>query len=44
MHFPSLKMGPGDSSRSHTADEFIRVTEIEEAIGLYIDLLDGLTI
>ena len=44
MHFPSLKMGPGDSSRSHTADEFIRVTEIEEAIGLYTDLLDGLTI
>ena len=44
MHFPSLKMGPGDSSRSHTTDEFIRVTELEEAIGLYIDLLDGLTI
>lgn len=42
MHFPSLKMGPGDSSRSHTADEYIRVGEIEEAIGLYLNLLDGL--
>lgn len=38
---PSLKMGPGDSSRSHTADEYIKVSEIEEAIGLYLQLLDG---
>ena len=44
MHFPSLKMGPGDSSRSHTADEYITVPEIREAIGLYIKLLDGLQI
>ena len=44
MRFPSLKMGPGDSSRSHTADEYIKMSEIEEAIGLYIDLLDGLQI
>ena len=44
MRFPSLKMGPGESSRSHTADEYIKVPEIEEAIGLYIDLLDGLQI
>ena len=41
MSFPSLKMGPGKSSRSHTADEFIFVKEIEEAIGLYMELLDG---
>lgn len=41
MPFPSLKMGPGKSSRSHTADEFIFVKEIEEAIGLYLQLLDG---
>lgn len=41
MPFLSLKMGPGKSSRSHTADEFIFVREIEEAIGLYLDLLDG---
>lgn len=41
MPFSSLKMGPGKSARSHTADEFIFVREIEEAIGLYIELLDG---
>lgn len=41
MPFPSMKMGPGKSSRSHTADEFIFVREIEEAIGLYLELLDG---
>lgn len=41
MSFPSLKMGPGKSARSHTADEFIFVREIEEAIGLYLALLDG---
>ena len=41
MPFPSLKMGPGKSSRSHTADEFIFIKEIEEAIGLYLSLLDG---
>lgn len=44
MSFPSLKMGPGKSSRSHTADEFIFIQEIEEAIGLYLELLDGATI
>lgn len=42
MPFPSMKMGPGKSSRSHTADEFVFVREIEEAIGLYWQLLDGL--
>ena len=36
---PSLKLGPGDSTRSHTADEFIYVQEIEEGITLYIQLL-----
>lgn len=41
MTFPSMKMGPGKSSRSHTADEFVFVHEIEEAIGLYLRLLDG---
>ncbi len=39
MPFPTLKIGPGDSARSHTADEFIYVNEIEEGIGLYIKLL-----
>ncbi len=35
---PSLKMGPGDSHRSHSADEFIYVAEIEEAIDLYVKM------
>jgi acetylornithine deacetylase len=42
MPFPSLKMGPGDSARSHTADEYILLSEIGEAIEIYIQLLDGL--
>lgn len=37
---PSLKLGPGDSTRSHTADEFIYIQEIEEGIDLYIKLLE----
>ena len=41
LHCPSLKMGPGQSSRSHTADEYIKVSEIKEAIELYLQLLDG---
>jgi len=36
---PSLKLGPGDSLRSHTADEFIYINEIEEGIDLYIKIL-----
>ncbi|WP_298419740.1 M20 family metallo-hydrolase [uncultured Kordia sp.] len=36
---PSLKLGPGDSTRSHTADEFIYLNEIEEGVALYIDIL-----
>lgn len=44
MSFPSLKMGPGKSARSHTADEFIMLNEIEEAIPLYDKLLNGLKI
>ena len=37
---PSLKLGPGDSTRSHTADEFIYLQEIEEGIELYIKILE----
>nr|WP_321374647.1 M20 family metallo-hydrolase [uncultured Bacteroides sp.] len=44
MPFPSVKMGPGKSSRSHTADEYILISEIEEAIEIYLKLLDGLNI
>lgn len=39
MQFPTVKMGPGDSARSHTADEYIYLQEIREGIALYIDLL-----
>lgn len=42
MPFPSLKIGPGDSARSHTADEFIFLHEIKEGIALYIRLLDSI--
>lgn len=37
---PSLKMGPGDSARSHMADEYIFIKEIEEGINSYISLLE----
>lgn len=42
--FPTLKIGPGESERSHTADEFILIDEIEEAISIYVKLLDKLQI
>ncbi|RMG79723.1 MAG: M20/M25/M40 family metallo-hydrolase [Bacteroidetes bacterium] len=42
LHFPTVKIGPGDSARSHTADEFIRISEIEQGIDCYIQLLEGL--
>ncbi len=42
MPFPSMKMGPGNSARSHTADEFIKVEELQEALLLYRDLLSDL--
>jgi len=44
MNFPSVKMGPGDSARSHTADEYIKPDEIREAIEFYYKLLNGLRI
>lgn len=39
MPFDSLKLGPGESSRSHSADEFIKISEIKEAIGKYVEIL-----
>lgn len=42
MNFPTLKIGPGDSARSHTADEFIFVAEIEKGMQIYAELLTGL--
>ena len=44
MPFPSFKLGPGDSSRSHSADEYIKISEIQQAIDTYVSLLDGLTL
>ncbi len=42
--FPTLKIGPGESSRSHSADEFICLDEIEKGVEVYTALLDGLKI
>lgn len=39
MPFPSFKLGPGESSRSHSADEFVCFSEIEKAIATYVELL-----
>jgi acetylornithine deacetylase len=38
----AIKMGPGDSSRSHRKDEFVYVKEIEEGIRTYIEFILGL--
>lgn len=42
LRCPSMKMGPGNSSRSHTADEFIMLDEITDGIKGYLEMLDGL--
>lgn len=42
MPFPSLKMGPGESARSHSADEFVLVAEIDEAITIYEQYIEQL--
>jgi acetylornithine deacetylase len=42
MPFPVLKIGPGDSARSHTADEFIFTEEIRKGIDTYIQILNKL--
>jgi acetylornithine deacetylase len=44
MLFTTIKMGPGDSARSHTADEFINKNEIVKGVDTYFNLLDGLNI
>ena len=41
---PSLKLGPGESARSHTADEYVTLAELEQAVPCYLKLLDGLRI
>lgn len=40
MNFPSVKIGPGDSARSHSADEYIYVEEIGKGISTYIHLIE----
>ena len=40
--YPSIKIGPGDSARSHTADEYILISEMEEGFKIYVDLLTDL--
>jgi len=42
MPFTTFKMGPGESARSHTANEFIVLDEMREALGLYLKILDDL--
>ena len=44
MPFPSVKIGPGNSARSHAADEYIGLMEIREAIDVYVRLLDQLSL
>ena len=44
VRFPSVKLGPGDSPRSHTADEYVCVDDIGKAVDIYVNLLDNLSI
>lgn len=44
MNFPSMKMGPGESSRSHTADEFVKISEIKDAITIYQSIFQDLVL
>ena len=44
LECPSFKLGPGESARSHTADEFVTLAELEQAVPMYLKLLDRLRI
>ena len=44
LDIPSLKMGPGDSARSHMADEYIYVKEIEEGVLMYVEMLEKILV
>ncbi len=44
MPFPALKMGPGDSARSHTADEYVLLSQIEEGIDVYTTYIEKLAL
>jgi len=41
MRFPTVKIGPGDSARSHTAEEFIALRELEEGTEKYVELIEN---
>ena len=42
LNIPSVKIGPGDSARSHSSDEFIYLEEIKKGISVYVRLLETL--
>jgi acetylornithine deacetylase len=42
LDIPSVKIGPGDSARSHMADEYIYISEIKDGIDLYVRMLEGI--
>ena len=44
VRFPSVKLGPGDSPRSHTANEYVNIADIDKAVDIYVNLLDNLTL
>ena len=44
MPYTSIKIGPGDSARSHSADEFILISEIEQGFDIYVKLLENLNL
>ena len=44
VRFPSVKIGPGDSPRSHTADEYVELEDLDKAVEIYVQLLDGLKV
>jgi acetylornithine deacetylase len=44
LRLPALKMGPGDSARSHSADEFVYLSEVEEAIGIYGKMIESVAL
>ena len=44
VRFPSVKLGPGDSPRSHTADEYVLISDIGKAVDIYVKILDGLNV
>ena len=44
VRFPSVKLGPGDSPRSHTADEYVVIDDISKAVNIYVNLLDDLQV